>query len=505
MHEVAVLAAALLQGVGFRRCCQHQRRVLSEHRLEQGRRRLIAELTSPIHSPSKWPVYREQPLRLGTPEASPRFPARFRTRGYAECVRARTRVHSGRASDVAMTIECIAARVACPAITQGHTPAPATYTRDVRVGGGSIEPRDTPLAVRHHYNPPPPFSLHCRGVGYRASATHAPSHPTKLPINHSPPPWTTATCQKRGRRLLNGSEKFYSSCVSKHCRAANSSRHVENGRVCVFFCRFVLCSSGLCDSDIMGTSVPGLVTVLSGEYEKSAAMTTYHSHHRIYSYEPLLLTRPTRFGHLRIIFSFGFHYTKPVSTEFEWRNNVKGEGNGRFLTKPADQQHRPAQLPRAKIRERPRRKSSPVRLEKLQWMYGEKIAHSSCCNGGLVVRQLASHQGEPGSIPDGRFSRRVFLGISRFPRPFIPKPLLTHLSSPARGLKFSLLKAAQISPLQQSSFLNSRRHLRNSILQFHLHLEGHREVRALAEVNVKTNHLREAQEFEYTWGSLWPV
>ncbi|KAJ8866220.1 hypothetical protein PR048_032063 [Dryococelus australis] len=66
--------------------------------------------------------------------------------------------------------------------------------------------------------------------------------------------------------------------------------------------------------------------------------------------------------------------------------------------------------------------------------------------GGVVVRLLASHQGEPGSIPGGpgishvgivpddATCRRVFSGISRFPLPCIPvsvpySPLFTFIDS----------------------------------------------------------------------------
>ncbi|KAJ8868836.1 hypothetical protein PR048_030377 [Dryococelus australis] len=60
-----------------------------------------------------------------------------------------------------------------------------------------------------------------------------------------------------------------------------------------------------------------------------------------------------------------------------------------------------------------------------------------------AVSTLASHQGEPGSIPgrvtgfsqvgivpDDAVKRRAFLGISHFPRPFIPAPLHIHFSTP---------------------------------------------------------------------------
>ncbi|KAJ8877671.1 hypothetical protein PR048_022126 [Dryococelus australis] len=78
---------------------------------------------------------------------------------------------------------------------------------------------------------------------------------------------------------------------------------------------------------------------------------------------------------------------------------------------------------------------------------------------------LASHQGEPSSIPggvapgfslveivsDNAIGQRVFSGISRFPRPCSPTLLRTHLASPLPTLKTSLLRATQISSLPHSS------------------------------------------------------
>ncbi|KAJ8888258.1 hypothetical protein PR048_007745 [Dryococelus australis] len=69
--------------------------------------------------------------------------------------------------------------------------------------------------------------------------------------------------------------------------------------------------------------------------------------------------------------------------------------------------------------------------------------------GGVVVRPLASHLGEPSSIPGWvapeflhvrivPYDARVFSGISRFPRPFIPALLHTHLISPSLALKSSI-------------------------------------------------------------------
>ncbi|KAJ8895955.1 hypothetical protein PR048_001296 [Dryococelus australis] len=47
---------------------------------------------------------------------------------------------------------------------------------------------------------------------------------------------------------------------------------------------------------------------------------------------------------------------------------------------------------------------------------------------GVVVRLLASHLSEQGSIPDNATGRRVFSGISRFPYPCIQALLHTHFS-----------------------------------------------------------------------------
>ncbi|KAJ8866660.1 hypothetical protein PR048_032521 [Dryococelus australis] len=80
-----------------------------------------------------------------------------------------------------------------------------------------------------------------------------------------------------------------------------------------------------------------------------------------------------------------------------------------------------------------------------------------------AVRLHASYLGEPGSIPsrvtpgisqvgilpDGSAGRRVFSGISRFPRPCIPTLIHSHIISPTSALKTSLLRAAQISQLSK--------------------------------------------------------
>ncbi|KAJ8872424.1 hypothetical protein PR048_026028 [Dryococelus australis] len=73
-----------------------------------------------------------------------------------------------------------------------------------------------------------------------------------------------------------------------------------------------------------------------------------------------------------------------------------------------------------------------------------------CGRGVVVVRLLATHQGEPGSIPgrvapgflhvpDDAAGRRIFSGTSRFPSPFaIPALLGTQLASPRRLFQTSI-------------------------------------------------------------------
>ncbi|KAJ8891835.1 hypothetical protein PR048_004389 [Dryococelus australis] len=96
---------------------------------------------------------------------------------------------------------------------------------------------------------------------------------------------------------------------------------------------------------------------------------------------------------------------------------------------------------------------------------------SRCEHTGAAVRAQipfvgqrwlsASHQGEPVSIPGrvtARFfasgnrvpgdvgGRRVFSGISRFPRPCIPALFRSHIIPPSSALTTSMLRATQISP-----------------------------------------------------------
>ncbi|KAJ8889772.1 hypothetical protein PR048_009275 [Dryococelus australis] len=75
------------------------------------------------------------------------------------------------------------------------------------------------------------------------------------------------------------------------------------------------------------------------------------------------------------------------------------------------------------------------------WLTIGAISTSLKGRGGCVISTLASHQGEPGSIPgwvtgfsqvgivpDDAVGRRVFSGMSRFPRPCTPAPLSPRVS-----------------------------------------------------------------------------
>ncbi|KAJ8889981.1 hypothetical protein PR048_009486 [Dryococelus australis] len=87
--------------------------------------------------------------------------------------------------------------------------------------------------------------------------------------------------------------------------------------------------------------------------------------------------------------------------------------------------------------------------------YSRHCATRKRGRGGVVVTLLASHLGEPDSIPEGvtpgsshveivpddAAGRRVFSEISRFPRHCIPALLPTHLNSHPSALKTSIFSA----------------------------------------------------------------
>ncbi|KAJ8882875.1 hypothetical protein PR048_014696, partial [Dryococelus australis] len=117
---------------------------------------------------------------------------------------------------------------------------------------------------------------------------------------------------------------------------------------------------------------------------------------------------------------------------------------------------------------------SPVLQSKRTLARPRRSQHHPKGRGGLVVRLLASHLSEPGSIPcgvapgyshvgivlDDAAGRRVFSGFSRFLRPCVPALIHTHLTSPSSVLKILILTAAPIAPLQHYpnvQFISNRR------------------------------------------------
>ncbi|KAJ8895014.1 hypothetical protein PR048_000323 [Dryococelus australis] len=87
-----------------------------------------------------------------------------------------------------------------------------------------------------------------------------------------------------------------------------------------------------------------------------------------------------------------------------------------------------------------------VQLASMSQTYCSVRSNLNRAGCGVVVRLLTSRQNEPGSIPigvapglshvgivpDDAAGQRVFSGISRFPHPFIPALLHTHLASNSR-------------------------------------------------------------------------
>ncbi|KAJ8866522.1 hypothetical protein PR048_032365 [Dryococelus australis] len=102
-----------------------------------------------------------------------------------------------------------------------------------------------------------------------------------------------------------------------------------------------------------------------------------------------------------------------------------------------------------------------VMLQRVSENFHQHFLRKDVRNINSTVSLLASHQGEPVSIPgrvtpgfsqeeivpDDAAGRRIFSGISRFPRLCIPAPLQYHYISPSSALKTLVLRAAYISQL----------------------------------------------------------
>ncbi|KAJ8867893.1 hypothetical protein PR048_031698 [Dryococelus australis] len=81
--------------------------------------------------------------------------------------------------------------------------------------------------------------------------------------------------------------------------------------------------------------------------------------------------------------------------------------------------------------------------------YSARLDCSPPTKVNSVSNPLPGHSGfsHVGIVPDDAAGRRVFSGISRFSRPFIPSLLHSHLISHSSALKTSLLRAAPFSQL----------------------------------------------------------
>ncbi|KAJ8886366.1 hypothetical protein PR048_012577 [Dryococelus australis] len=118
-------------------------------------------------------------------------------------------------------------------------------------------------------------------------------------------------------------------------------------------------------------------------------------------------------------------------------------------------------------------------------------------------RELASYQGEPGSIrgrvsrfslvgivPDDAIGRRVFLGISRFPRPFIPAPPHSHFNNPHRLSR----------PLADEVIMEHRRNARTEGMTY---IQESRWKRQILE-NPERNQVNVLTRFAYVVYDLRP-
>ncbi|KAJ8867814.1 hypothetical protein PR048_031619 [Dryococelus australis] len=97
--------------------------------------------------------------------------------------------------------------------------------------------------------------------------------------------------------------------------------------------------------------------------------------------------------------------------------------------------------------------AAPRMYNPLAHLWGISPTNSAAFYGvrsSLLVILLVFHLGEPGLIPGAvalgfptneNLAVRVFSGISRFPRPFIPALLLSHLTSPTSTCQTSMLGA----------------------------------------------------------------
>ncbi|KAJ8886090.1 hypothetical protein PR048_012299 [Dryococelus australis] len=199
-----------------------------------------------------------------------------------------------------------------------------------------------------------------------------------------------------------------------------------------------------------GYSHVGIVTLVGG-FPRPCIPTLLHTHlappslvlkTSMLRAAPNLFTPLSRFGRLLTV---RFQESMRMKRgEYGGAPELKGcwGGGGRSPNKnPADQRHRPAQFPLAEIRELPGRELSPVHLGGrrtcLFIFNGASVDDRLACSPPEKAKRVQSTFGatprcsQVGIVLDDATSWRFFSGISRFPRPCIPAPLLTHVASPA--------------------------------------------------------------------------
>ncbi|KAJ8875096.1 hypothetical protein PR048_022987 [Dryococelus australis] len=87
-----------------------------------------------------------------------------------------------------------------------------------------------------------------------------------------------------------------------------------------------------------------------------------------------------------------------------------------------------------------------------QHVHDYSISSAPVCETDSTPDEVASGIPHVGIVLNDAAGRRVFSGISRFPRHCIPTLLHTHLTYLSSDLKISMLRAAQISPLHSKCF-----------------------------------------------------
>ncbi|KAJ8871529.1 hypothetical protein PR048_027851 [Dryococelus australis] len=200
--------------------------------------------------------------------------------------------------------------------------------------------------------------------------------------------------------------------------------------------------------------------------------TTTHRHAQILEKGPRLqapfITWPTLWLPDTRVFAVNRYWRQPVSDDAGRGSTIAERRNAKWWESGDPREN---SLTNAIIRQMRRSRSGPAGNFETDSPWWD-VSVPAAGHGGVVVKLPASRLGEPGLIPseivpgfphgkiveDDVADRRVFSGYSRFPRPFIPTLLHTHLVSPSSALRTSSLRAPQISPLHEGcTLMNSAR------------------------------------------------